>query len=42
MSALALFVVMFTVSALWIGPAFRGDGAGDHSGQPAGHPSHHP
>jgi len=38
----AIFVIMFTVSTLWIGPAIRGDGSGDNSGQPADHPSHRP
>jgi hypothetical protein len=39
--ALALFVVMFTVSTLWIGPWIRGDGQND---PPADTPTdpHHP
>ncbi len=37
--ALALFVGMFTASAVWIGPAIRGDGGID--GQPTDHDSHH-
>ena len=27
--ALALFIIMFTISTLWIGPAIRGDNGGD-------------
>lgn len=38
--ALAIFVVMFTVSTLWIGPAIRGDVGSDNGGQPADHLSH--
>jgi hypothetical protein len=40
--ALALFVVMFTISTLWIGPAMRGDSGGSSGDQPADHSSHHP
>lgn len=39
--ALAIFVTMFTVSTLWIGPAIRGGDGGDGSGQPVDHSSHH-
>lgn len=39
--ALAIFVVMFTVSTLWIGPAIRGDGGSDSGAQPVDHSSHH-
>ena len=40
--ALAIFVVMFAVSTLWIGPAIRGDGGSDTTSQPTDHSSHHP
>jgi len=39
--ALALFIVMFTVSTVWIGPAIRGDTASGPGDQPADHSSHH-
>lgn len=39
--ALAFFVVMFTVSTLWIGPAIRGDRGGSSGSQPVDHSSHH-
>lgn len=38
--ALAIFVAVFTVSTLWIGPAIRGDG-GNSATQTDGHSSHH-
>ena len=39
--ALAIFIAMFTVSTLWIGPAIRGDATAVPGAQPIDHASHH-
>ena len=39
--ALAIFAGVFTVSAIWIGPAIRGDDNGSTADQAGDHTSHH-
>ncbi len=39
--ALAIFMAMFTVSTLWIGPAIRGDAGSAGGSLPVDHASHH-
>lgn len=40
--ALGIFVAVFTVSTVWVGPAIRGDGGGEIApGLPTDHASHH-